>query len=131
MVRRRMPKKKPHTWRPRMTQSATLSGGPAVVEHLLRTKLYRQLTEAQAVSLWDECKRALQASDLQETVDECEESCSGRLDTLPRGDVLDALARILTSTTWPLNMTSQAESAVFIEKLGQAFLARGYVRAAD
>ncbi len=112
-----------------MTTSASLSGGRAVVEQLMRTKLFRQLTEAQAASLWVECKQALQDSDLQETVDECEESRTGGLDTLPRGDVLDALARILTGTTWPLNMTPDAEMAVFIEKLGQSFKARDYVRA--
>ena len=112
-----------------MPPKSTLAGGAGVIEYLMRTRLYRQLTEAQAAALWLDCKAALQRRDLQETVDECDTCRGGSLDTLPRGDVLDVLAQVLTGQDWPLNMTSEAESDRFLGKLKAAFEERAYVRA--
>lgn len=114
-----------------LPERSTFPGGIGVVEFHMRTRLYRKLTLEQASSLWEECKAMLQKHDLQETVDECEESQGGGLDTLPRGDVLDALARVLAGRDWPMNMTGQAESDAFIEKLRTAIIERGYARSEE
>lgn len=114
-----------------MKKSSPYRGGAGVVEYHMRTKLYRQLTEAQAASLWQECKQALEARGLQDTVDECEQSTTGSLDTLPRDDVLDVLARLLTGQDWPLNMAPQSETDTFIDKLKAAIAQRGYERAEE
>lgn len=114
-----------------MKKPSPYRGGVGVVEYHMRTKLFRQLTEEQATSLWQECKLALQARGLQDTVDECEQSSTGSLDTLPRGDVLDVLARLLTGQDWPLNMAPPSESDAFIDKLKAAILQRGYARAEE
>lgn len=67
-------------------------GGVFVVLTLMRTHLWRELFLQQAQELWAQCKARLLAKDLADTVQECEASKTGGLDTLPRWDVLDALA---------------------------------------
>ena len=101
-------------------------GGPGVVQALLRTRLNRLLTLEQAEALWAECRAWLLAHGLGETVGEAESTMRGRLDTLPRGDVLSALAFVVTGLDWPLNMTPESEAANFRQKLKSGLLERGY-----
>lgn len=103
-------------------------GGAGVVEYLMRSRLSCELTRHQAYDLWVECKRELSRHKLGETIVEAEGSRTGKLDTLPRDDVMDALARVLTGQDWPMNMTPGSESSVFVDKLRQALAFRGYAR---
>lgn len=103
-------------------------GGTGAIEFLMRTRCNRNMTEAQASALWEECKAQLLRVDLGETVEEVEQSEGGSLDTLPRSDVLSAIANVLTGSDWPINASSDAESDAFINKMGQAFAQRGYTR---
>lgn len=103
-------------------------GGVAVVEYHLRARCKRHLTQEQAQALWVEIKDRLTTVGLAETVEEAEESTTGRLDTLPRGDVLDAVATVLCGHAWPCNMDSEAVFDAFVRSMTSAMNARGYLR---
>ncbi len=112
-----------------LRKPSAYAGGVAVAEYTLRRYCGVQLTEAQAQALWAELKQHLLARRFRDTVQEAEESTTGGLDTLPRGDVLDALARVLTGLEWPLNMSSAEESRQFSDKFVAAIRERGYAPA--
>lgn len=105
-----------------------LAAGPGVAEYHLRRYLWVQLTDEQAAALWLELQAQLQKVGLQETVDEVATATNGKLDTLPRGDVLEAIAQVLTdgAHTWPCNGDSRATSDAFLEKLRAGVASRGY-----
>jgi len=92
----------------------------------MRTSLNRQLSKSEAEALWTECSEHLMRVGLKSTVREAKASRSGRLDTLPRGDVMSALGFIFAGADWPINAASQQESQDFIEKVKATMAARGY-----
>ncbi len=106
----------------------TLSGGQRVILRIMKTRLLRELSDAQALELWEQCKAHLLAKKLKSTVRECEESTDGGLDTLPRGDVLDVLGHVLVNTEWPCNGMPEAHSRKFGERIQAAMDQRGYRR---
>ncbi len=107
------------------------AGGVGVIEYHMRRHCWRQLTETQAAALWQDCKAQLTKMGLRSSVKECEEATRGSLDTLIRGDVLDALALLFTGKRWPLNMTDDAETTQFNEAMRAALATRGYAVIAE
>jgi hypothetical protein len=103
-----------------------IGGGFQVIDRIMRTMLGRALTEDQAKNLWIEVADHLLQKDLRETVDEAETSTNGRLDTLPRGDVLDAVAKVIAHRSWPCNMDSNEVSDRFAKAMGAGLSERNY-----
>lgn len=113
-----------------MTTSSPPRGGVGVVLRLMRTHLKRELTLEQAQTLWRECRAKLLTSGLRSTVRECESSEDGGLDTLPRGDVMDALAYALVSAPWPLYGDSTEEAEAVFQRIANELDKRRYARIA-
>lgn len=112
---------------------STFAGATGVAEYHMRRYVGVQLTEPQAASLWSEVEADLVRIGLPETVEEAQTSESGKLDTLPRGDVLDALARVLTkgAHNWPANCTPERETTAFVNALRNEVRARNYAPAKE
>ncbi|MBB4861662.1 hypothetical protein HNP46_000473 [Pseudomonas nitritireducens] len=101
--------------------------GRDVIAKVVNQKFGLNLSMDQCEALWKECEKNLRARGLGETVREARFSKDGGLATLPRGDVSDSLALILTGMYWPCNGDSQAVSDDFTSKLIEAFKQRGYI----
>jgi hypothetical protein len=110
----------------RKVNKSPYKGGVGVVEYMMRRNCWRELTEAEATALWQECKAQLVKMRLRSTVRACEQSDDGGLDTLERGDVLDALALLFTNMRWPLNMDGEEGFNKFAEVMGPELRKRGY-----
>lgn len=110
------------------TNPSHLAAGPGVAEYHMRRYLWVQLTDEQAAALWEEMAEHLKKVGLRSTVREVATVTDGKLDTLPRGDVVDAIARVLTGGAhyWPANGDSRATSEAFLEKIRAGVAARGY-----
>lgn len=112
------------------TQSADSShkGSTGVAEYTLRRYLGLQLSAEQAQALAVELEAHLTAVELRSTVKEMRKSTTGKLDTLERGDVLDAVAKILTEGkfSWPYNSTPDAEFMAFTSALSAGAQSRQY-----
>lgn len=67
---------------------------------------------------WARVSARLNAKGLGSTVREALESTSGSLDTLPRGDVLDAWGEELVGRGWPVNLEGEAVYVEFIQAFG-------------
>ncbi len=102
------------------------AGGAGVMMRLLHERCGYDLTTDQANTLWAEVSAVLQSRELGETVQEAEETQTGRLDTLPRGDVLDALSHLMTSEPWPCGFTHEDDVKAWARKMGEALRGRGY-----
>lgn len=113
------------------TQPA-LSGGALVVTYHLEKYLGLIASPERAEALWQELRAWLRKNRLRSSVQEIEgiaAGANGSLDTLIRGDLLDAIAMVLTDGKfrWPLNAASEAQLEAFgvaleasIEKRRQA-----------
>lgn len=102
--------------------------GVGCVEYHARRYLELRLTEPQAAALWLEVEADLRGKGLGSTAQEMIESTTGSLDTLPRGDVLDALARTLTKGEfdWPINADRDDHTDRFADAMRTAINERGY-----
>lgn len=102
--------------------------GVGCVEYHARRYLELRLTEPQAAALWLEVEAELRRKGLGDTAQEMIESSTGSLDTLPRGDVLDALARTLTKGAfdWPINADRDSYAAQFVDAMRATIQERGY-----
>lgn len=109
--------------------STAYSGGILVIDRLMLTRLDRKLNPIQLEELWSECKTWLLSNGFKRTVREVQSSSDGGLDTMPREDVMSALAHVLTGGDWPINASPEKESATFRERLTQTVNQRGYVAA--
>jgi len=96
------------------------------VDNLMTTRLNKKLNPVQLERLWIECKEWLTAFDLSDTVDEVEASIDGHLDTMPRDDLMGALAHVLTGVDWPINASSDKEFETFRKLLAAEVARRGY-----
>ena len=112
-----------------MTTTSEITGGALVMQNLFSTRLGRVLTDTQAHTLWQECRKWLEENDSIEVMSEIEESRSGRLDTYPRDYALASIAYVLTGQDWPCNMTSEKETQLFVAALKKSVVERGYVKA--
>lgn len=103
-------------------------GGIGCTEYHARRYLELQLTEPQAAALWLEIQADLKARGLGCTVREMKQIDTGSLDTLPRGDVLDALARLLTKGEfgWPANCDGEEHTRKFATAARDGIRERGY-----
>lgn len=108
-----------------MTIATKMPGGPAVIERLM-AKLAYTLTEAQAAMLWQECRVWMLEQGFQDSVAEVECSPDGSLDTWPRNDVMEALAKVFTGLSWPMNGTPAAERETFTRLLLTELAKRDY-----
>lgn len=81
------------------------------------------LTDDQANELWLECKTLVPRTTAAE-VEACDDS--GGLDTLEREDLLDAIARTLTGSDWPMNATPAPQRTAFSDAFSVACRFRGY-----
>lgn len=113
-------------------QQAPLSGGALVTTFHAHKNLSLALTPDQAHVLWAQVRKQLIETGLQESVTEIEEVGAGErgsLDTLIRGDFLDALALTLTDRNfrWPANCDSEAYVNGCMKLIKAAITERGYV----
>ena len=106
---------------------SNLSGGPGVIEYLMRWVCRRQLTQHQATVLWQECKTRLLAIDLATAVQAAEACTKGKLDLSMRDKVLDAVTQVLTQQSKPdILVDDPARCASFLSALESALQERGY-----
>lgn len=113
-----------------------LSGGALVVTFHLKKYLGLIATPDRAEALWQELRAWLLKSRLRASVHEIEgisAQATGSLDTLIRGDLLDALAMVLTDGQfrWPLNATRPAQLAAFDAALDAGVAKRSQARQAQ
>jgi hypothetical protein len=107
------------------------SGGARVLKRIFERRIGRELSPRQALDLWGEVRLHLQKKGLRRTVREAITSSDGSLDTLPRDDVLEAIAQVVTGVSWPCNWDGAQASRRFSELMTAGLDARGYARAAD
>lgn len=96
---------------------SALPGGTKVILRLFKRAFDLEPTAEQAAALWAEVKGHLEKVGLDSTVRECDESETGGLDTLPRGDVMSALGHILAGRDWPANYEGDKVFDEFVEGL--------------
>lgn len=116
--------------RPRPDVDAAYSrhpGAVGVMDYLARRNLGRQLDEVQAAALWLEVQAQLVLVGRQDTIDEVRAAKRGVLGTLPRGDVLDAVALVLTAGEfrWPSNAEPEGLAQAFVVAVRRGLAARG------
>lgn len=81
-----------------------------------------------AAKQWALVSSQLSAMDLSESAAEALTSTAGGLDTLPRGDVLDAWGMVAVSRRWPVNMEGEAVYTQFIQAFGEYLRSQGAVK---
>lgn len=101
--------------------------GARVLEKLTRG-LGGTLGVPLAQALWAQVSEHLLAHDFPETVEAALQSSRGGLDTLERGDVLDAWGLVTVGRRWPLNGDSEEDAGEFLEALGTHLRERGALK---
>lgn len=104
------------------------TGGVPVIRHHLQKYCGRQLSDEQAQALWEAVRAWLLGAGLESTIQEVLAS-EASLDTLPRGDMLEALAQTLVGQAWPCYGDGRAASERFGIRMQDAMAARGYALA--
>jgi len=114
----------------RQSTSAEAAGavcGARVVARLLDPILPEPLSMSQALKVWNRIRARLHEADLDDTIGEAESAEDGGLDTLPRSDVLNAVAHCFTLDAcdpnldgqWPLNGDPAERTTRFLSALRQ------------
>lgn len=100
--------------------------GIDVIKKLTTRYLALDLTDEQAESLWDGCRKDLNKRGLRSTVKEVKAAENADLDTLPRSDVMDSIALELTGMYWPSNGDCAATHDQFVAAIKKSVQERNY-----
>lgn len=98
-----------------------------VIQHHMQEHLGLILTDKQADELWVECRKDL-IQKFPDTVKVVERS-DRSIDTLERGDLLDAIGRYLTGMNHPTNGESDYTKKEYAERIVSKVIELGYQEA--
>lgn len=84
-------------------------------------------TAVQAKQLWDDVRAALEThkNDFSVEIQSMLASTDGNLDTMERGDLMDAIGDVLAGMPWPLNGDRKATKFKFRTSVDEAMEKRG------
>lgn len=104
--------------------------GARVLEYIVRRQ-GGTMRPVLARMQWDLVKARLMELGFESTVQEALESNNGGLDTLPRGDVLDAWAMVTVGRRWPIGADGEDALVKFLQAWGACLKAQGALRLPD
>lgn len=96
---------------------------------LIRRHLNIDLTDAQANSLWDECRVKLQQARLFRAISAAQMSYYGSVDRFAGAEISQVLWKILADMEWPQAADGEEKARIFDKRIQSSVSQRGYIKA--